>query len=418
VLFAWSGTRFEFITDFAGVGGLGYFSAPGVAAPPQVLEHVKIEPGQLRARAGRYELRVTEPMEEAAYIDRLQLLALDHAASQSVFPDERLAIGGPPPTHALLVVDEPIPPVRTTDPSGRDCTDQLARADRVYAYDPPLDRRYIGFCRPHTLELDFEDRLADLGRTAPLFLFINGFIEYPYSQTVYAASQSRIAWEPIRVEAQGADGQWHVIVPDGGVPGGMGRMMSIDLTGQLLPTTSRLRLTTNLEVAYDQVFVARLAPPHRVTVRTVPLLAAQLRYLGFPREYSPDGREPLIYDYDRRDATAPFHTLEGAYTRYGPVEDLLANFDDRYAILGPGDEIALTFDATNLPVVAPGHVRSFVLVSHAYCKDMDLYTATPQTLAPLPFRAMSGYPYPTTERYPTGDVHQAFLRTYNTRFME
>ena len=81
VLFAWNGTRFEFITDFAGVGGLGYFSAPGVSAPPQVLEHVKIEPGQLRARDGRYELRVTEPMEETAYIDRLELLAVDHAAA-------------------------------------------------------------------------------------------------------------------------------------------------------------------------------------------------------------------------------------------------------------------------------------------------------------------------------------------------
>ncbi|MHB9009752.1 MAG: CRTAC1 family protein, partial [Limisphaerales bacterium] len=52
VLFAWNGTRFEFVTDFAGVGGLGYFSAPGIAAPPQVHEHVKIEPGQLRARDG------------------------------------------------------------------------------------------------------------------------------------------------------------------------------------------------------------------------------------------------------------------------------------------------------------------------------------------------------------------------------
>ncbi len=78
VLFTWNGERFEFVTDFAGVGGLGYFSAPGVAAPPQVLEHVKIEPDQLRARDGFYELRITEPMEEATYVDRLELVAVDH----------------------------------------------------------------------------------------------------------------------------------------------------------------------------------------------------------------------------------------------------------------------------------------------------------------------------------------------------
>ena len=78
VLFAWNGQRFEFITDFAGVGGLGYYAGPGESAPPQVLEHVKIEPDQLCAKDGVYELRITEPMEETAYVDRLELLAIDH----------------------------------------------------------------------------------------------------------------------------------------------------------------------------------------------------------------------------------------------------------------------------------------------------------------------------------------------------
>jgi Tfp pilus assembly protein PilF len=418
VLFAWNGTRFEFISDFAGVGGLGYFSAPGVSAPPQVLEHVKIEPGQLRARDGCYELRVTEPMEESAYIDRLELLVIDHPTNHQVFPDERLALSGPPPTHELLVVDQPIFPVKALDPSGRDCTDQIAEVDRIYAYEPPLDRRYIGFCKPHSLELDFGNELASFGPKDRVFLFINGFIEYPYSQTVYAASQSRIGWEPIRVERQEAEGRWQTIVSDGGAPGGTARMMTIELTGQLTPATRRLRLTTNLEVFYDQIFVGRQAGRDTVTVSTAPLLDAALRHVGFAREYSPDGRLPLIYDYDLCDATAPFHTLKGAYTRYGPVEELLTEFDDRYVLVGPGDEIALQFDASRLPVVGPGNTRSFVLVSHAYCKDMDLYTATPQTLAPLPFRAMSRYPYPATERYPASEAHQAFLRTYNTRIVE
>ena len=83
--------------------------------------------------------------------------------------------------------------------------------------------------------------------------------------------------------------------------------------------------------------------------------------------------------------------------------------------MGPGDEIALKFDAAGLPAVPAGQTRSFVLVSHAYCKDMDLYTATPRTLEPLPFRAMSRYPYPPTERYPATEKHQAYLRKYNSR---
>jgi Tfp pilus assembly protein PilF len=418
VLFAWNGSRFEFVTDFAGVGGLGYFSAPGVAAPPQVLEHVKIEPDQLQPRDGMYELRVTEPMEETAYIDRLELLAIDHPPEVRVFPDERLAIAGPLPTRDLLIVDQRWFPERASDPSGRDCREQLARVDRQYAYAPQLDRRYVGFCRPHTLELDFGDRLGELAEAGRVFLFINGFIEYPYSQTVYAASQSRVGWEPIRVDRLESDGRWHTIVPDGGAPGGMARTMTIDLSGQLTPATRKLRLTTNLEIYYDQIFVAASAPRTDVTVRSVPMRDALLRYVGFAREYSPDGRLPLIFDYELRDTTAPFHRLKGRYTRYGPVTELLAEFDDRYVLVGSGDEIALRFDATSLPSLAPGSRRSFILVSHAYCKDMDLYTATPRTLEPLPFRAMSQYPYPATERYPDSEEHRTYLETYNTRHVE
>jgi hypothetical protein len=110
--------------------------------------------------------------------------------------------------------------------------------------------------------------------------------------------------------------------------------------------------------------------------------------------------------------------LRGAYTRYGQVKELLAAFDDKYVLVGPGDEIALRFDGSKLAEAPVGMTRSFVLVSHAYCKDMDLYTATPQTVEPLPFRIMSQYPYPAAEHYPDDEEHQAFLNTYNTRIIE
>ena len=34
---------------------------------------------------------------------------------------------------------------------------------------------------------------------------------------------------------------------------------------------------------------------------------------------------------------------------------------------------------------------------------------------PLPFQAMSGFPYPDTESYPYDDEHLQFLQEYNTR---
>jgi len=417
VLFTWNGQRFGFITDFAGVGGMGYFVAPGEYAPPQVLEHVKIEPHQLKAKDGMYELRACEPMEEVVYMDRIELLAIDHPNNVSVFPDERLAVTGDVPTHQLICVKDRIFPTSAVGPEGEVDINTLRHVDRQYAYQPRIDRRFIGFCEPHTLTVDFSERLRDLPTDKPVWLFINGSIEYPYSQTTFAAGQARVEWQPIRIERQGKDGTWETIVPDAGTPGGIGRMITLNLTGQLTPTTRRLRVTTNLEIYFDQLFISVDHGTTKLIVHTVALDRAELRRLGFPLEYSPDGKKPTIFNYHAAEATSSFKLPRGRYTRYGRVDDLLASFDDRYAIFGTGDEIALSFEANALPALPAGHARSFVLISHAYCKDMDLYTAEPDTVGPLPFRGMSRYPYPADEHYPTGKTFEDYQDLFNTRLV-
>jgi hypothetical protein len=77
--------------------------------------------------------------------------------------------------------------------------------------------------------------------------------------------------------------------------------------------------------------------------------------------------------------------------------------------MGRGEEIVLEFDAAGLPPLASGFSRTCVLDSNGYCKDMDLYTAFPDTVEPLPFHAMPNYP--PQERRDQPD----YLRTWNTR---
>ncbi len=420
VLFAWNGKRFGFVSDFAGVGGLGYFSAPDQYAPPQPLEHVKIEPEQLIERNGLYELRACEPMEEVAYIDRLELVAVDHPANLAVYPDERLAITGPAPTHRLLCPADPLFPVAAFAPDGSDCVEQLRKVDRVYAYQPNLDRRFYGFCEPHSLIMEFDvpDRLAEATSERGVYMFLNGWIEYPYSQTTFGASQAGITWQPMRIERLARDGTWETIVPDAGAPGGMGRMITVDLTNKLSAGRCRLRISTNLEIYYDQLFIASDRGTDGFAIQSVPMVGAELRRMGFPLEYSPDGRHPTIYSYDIIEPTSSFKIPRGAYTRYGHVEPLLAEFDDRYVILGSGDDLAVSFDAHALLPVDDGHIRSFILISHAYCKDMDLYTAAPDTVEPLPFKDMSAYPYPQGEHYPDTADARAWKTRFNTRRIE
>ena len=46
---------------------------------------------------------------------------------------------------------------------------------------------------------------------------------------------------------------------------------------------------------------------------------------------------------------------------------------------------------------------------------MDINSATPDHVEPLPFHRMSAYPYPSAERYPDTPAHQRYRETYNTR---
>ena len=107
----------------------------------------------------------------------------------------------------------------------------------------------------------------------------------------------------------------------------------------------------------------------------------------------------------------PFKNLTGTFTRFGDVRQLLDSVDDRFVIMARGEELALEFDAAGLEPPPTDWARTVVLHSDGYCKDMDLYTAYPHTVGPLPFHGMQNYP-PSAEDYvaPDHDV-------WNTRTM-
>jgi hypothetical protein len=83
--------------------------------------------------------------------------------------------------------------------------------------------------------------------------------------------------------------------------------------------------------------------------------------------------------------------------------------------MGAGDELRLEFPATGLPPLKAGERRDFLLLVDGWAKDADANTAFSQTIEPLPFHAMSRYPYPPAEHYPDDPVHEAYRKSYNTR---
>jgi tetratricopeptide (TPR) repeat protein len=414
LLFTWDGKRFVFVTDFLGAGSVGECEPDGGHRPPRPEESVKIEPGQMAPRDGHFVMKIAEPMSEITYLDRLQLVVLDHPAGVRVYPDERFHAGGPAPTQEVIAFRDEIFPVKATDHRGRDVTGKLARWDRDTVSDFAR-RSWVGFAEEHSVTLNFGDRLAKFGPKDRLFLCLAGWTDYPYPELIWAAHQAGIEMLPPVLERRTADGNWEKVA-DAGFPAGLPRMMTLEVTGLFGGPRCELRLRTNLHVHWDQVFVAPILESGRagqgggVRSTVLEVKDAELSARGCVKEYSPDGREPTLYDYDRLDSF-PLSRLSGRLTRYGDVTELLRAADDRFVIFGAGDELGVRFDATGLPPLAEGWKRSYVLRTWGYCKDASPFTAHGETVEPLPFRAMSNYPYRADEKYPDPE----YDRKWNTR---
>jgi hypothetical protein len=255
-----------------------------------------------------------------------------------------------------------------------------------------------------------------------------GWTDYPYPESIYAAEQAGVAMLPPVLERQGQDGKWQKVA-DAGFPAGLPRMMLLDVTGKLTGPDCRLRLRTNLQIYWDQIFVAvrchtiatsqggvgpGKTPQESVRATCLDVGDAQLAPCGLLKEYSPDGKLPTLYDHDRTDKV-PLLGLSGKLTRYGDVTELLQERDDRFVIFGANDMLTVRFDARKLPPLPKGWQRSFVLRTWGYCKDTSPFTAHSSTIEPLPFHAMSNYPYGPSEQYPREAIHREYLRNYNTR---
>ena len=169
-----------------------------------------------------------------------------------------------------------------------------------------------------------------------------------------------------------------------------------------------------MECYWDQAFVSAIErdPEHKVTA--LPVARAVLGYRGYLREVSPDGRPPLLYDYESVDP-APLARMSGRLTRTGDVAPLLRDDDDQLCLVGPGDEVRLEFDAKLAPPLPEGWTRAFILRSIGYCKDADPFTAASDTVGPLPWRGMPAFPFGPEGERPVDPSYREYLRTYQTR---
>jgi hypothetical protein len=400
MIFTWNGERFEFLTDVLGVAPLGASSGDGSYFPTDHDEYVWIPGSALRAANGHYDLRITEELAEVTYLDQLKLIVVDHPSDVEVFSNDKWK-SPPYPEFRLFTSRTRIYPKAARDHRGADLLAAVRSRDGRYA--DTFRRDFRNTAERHSLELEFAAPLP-----AGAFLVLNGWVDWADGSTFLRQSQEPgKALVPPSLEAMDGGGRWRTVIEDMGIPSGKVKTIAVDLRGL---RARRLRIVTNMVVYWDEVFAGveeRLNP----LLREMQAAEATLAFHGFSRPaIHPLRLAPETFNYHNVSAASNWNPTPGYYTRYGDVRPLLNEPDDRFVIMGSGDELKVRFPAS-LPPPPQGWTRDFLLLVDGWAKDADANTAYSQTVEPLPFHGMSAYPYGANERHP----HPGYRKGYNTR---
>jgi tetratricopeptide (TPR) repeat protein len=409
-LFVWDGERYQFVADMLGAGVVGHWVGPGQRDIPRPTEYIKIDRNSIREKDGRLSFRFMEPLEEAVYLDQVKLLAVDHPADLDVYPNEYFASNPPYPNFKVVASRNAQPPAGAWDEHGYNVLPDLL-AHRYFG-DFALTQ-FSGFAKLHSLELD----LGEPYQGAPLWLLLHGEVEYYSANSMYAASQAGVESISPYVEALDAKGKWVRVIDDMGFPAGGPRTMTADLTGKLPVGTRRIRISTNLQIYWNNILIDRTPQDQDIRLASIPLAHADLRFHGFPLKIEGNPPGNVMYVYEKASPTGPYTRPAGSYTRYGDVLSLLTSLDDKLVVFGSGDEVALDFDPSKLPALPKGWVRDYFFDANGYEKDMDFYAYDFTNVDPLPFANMGDYPYAADRSFPLDDAHLNYLLEYNTRHM-
>jgi Tfp pilus assembly protein PilF len=387
-LFAYDGKEMEFVKDAVPWGsaiGLRIDNL-GTADIAATEEWYKIAHNQLIPHDGYYDLRITGELWETFYYDYFALMVVDHPAGSEIFTDERFVIPAVKPQIIAVGLAHKI--VKAIDDKGADVTSIVRDLDGKYL-DSFGRGQYQGVTRDHYVEIDLGE---DLPQKGPLYLIARGWLHPSDSSINVAISQGHHEQaRALSLEVPDGRGGWVVAKPNLGFPAGRKKICLLDLTNVFLPGTPHLvRLRTNLEIYWDSIEWAQGLPEAPLKLTRLAPEAADLHYRGYSVIHQKDTSSPEIPDYNQLAGTMqPWRDLEGYYTRYGDVRELLAGIDDRYVIMNAGDEMSFRFPEVPKPL--PGWVRDYVIAGDGWIKDGDYNSTYSRTVLPLPHHTRKNY---------------------------
>jgi hypothetical protein len=413
-LYIWNGTGYSYVTDVSNPGWLGYIGY--IKADGQIVnsggnpwDYVKLNSSLIAPKDGNFDMTLAQQWDELYYLDSAYMLVVDHPTGTDVYTSMTNYLNKGSTGQIYTVAgNKLLSPVSATNEKGQDVLSQISQQDGVYT--PGIN----GNASPSWNNITQNELTLDLGNlsaASTIKLVITGMVDWGPADTYYnwinsfkeAASQglvsngTQITPAPT-MEFKDANGNWVLVSQDKQIPlpsDYNARTFTVDLTG-LFPANVidyQVRFTNFWNVTYDYVGID--TTPQQTT--TIQKLFPNSAFFSQMWDTSSDA--------------------SGAFTRYGDVTPLLQNADNMFVIGRQGDQVNMQFSTANLTAPSQGMERDYFFVVACWFKDPPRAWGYGFnfTVDPMPFMAMSGFPYPITESYPSDAAHLAYIQQYNTR---
>ena len=410
-LYIWNGTGYSYVTDVSNSGWLGYIgymNADGsiVFKDGNPWDYVKLDKNALATKNGNFEMTLSQQWDELYYLDSAQLLVVDHPIGTDVYMSMTSYLSDGSTGKVYTVTNgNLLSPVSAANEKGQSVLSQLSTQDGVFT---PGINGYDSLWNDITLNQLTLD-LGNLTGAPQLKLVITGMVDWGLAEPYYdwidsfkeaaaknlVSNGTEITPAPY-IEVKAANGSWVRVQKDIPLPADYrARTYTVDLTG-IFPNDAadfQIRFNNYWNVTYDYIGID-ITQPQAITTQTIKPTTATFEQLWDTLSNS-----------------------SGAFTRYGDVLTLLQDADDMYVVGRQGDQVNMQFSTGNLTDTADGMERDYFFVVACWFKDppgawgygFDF------TVEPMPFIAMSGFPYPSGESYPYDAAHLAYIQQYNTR---
>ncbi len=416
-LFYWNGSDYVYVTEVSNAGWLGYIDyidddGEIVFGGGNPWDTIKLDANQVTVRNSEdgdyYDVILLQKWDEIFYLDAAYMVVVDHPADVDVYSTMVNYINQAFPSEIYTVSKDGLAsPVLAVNEKGENVLPQIAELDGIFTSGSN------GLASPAWDDMDLNQLTLDLGDLSDaeeIKLVINGMIDWGAPEHYYTwidgfkeafaedlvPGGTQIYPAPY-MEVLDADGNWVRVPEDRQMPTPsdyVPRSFAVDLTG-LFPegmSEYKIRINNFFNVTFDYI-----------TVDT-------------------SSQADIIIQQINGDATftqvfASPSSASGDFTKYGDVTQVVLEGDDMYVIGMQGDQVSLRFPTDSLSPLEDGMERDYFMFVACWFKDPpgNWGYGFDFTVDPLPFRSMSGFPYPDTESYPSDEAHSNYLREYNTR---